>query len=379
MDRARLRALLASDSSIVFDSRAPLGVEKREDTKPFFEHPLLERLMLLKVIDSVGPDTPQSLNTLLYFPFDSNAVGDGGVSLRYTHAGMAFRIGRLFEVDLKDSPVIENDMKKLNVFGQVPSFTPFLLRDAFERAQLDVEKAFFSITDNEAETLRENLKAKLRPLAAMALEMSADMLDGKQLEILVRKLWQLDDLNFILPLARALRVKDDEALEVFYAWIGVAYFQTEFEKRKPRLKQLATWLASEAMPVEFVPAPELAVHNEARLFVANGLRNSWNGARMVFQRYTQSYDAIVSGERDAKPFVEFLKTVKADFWSLGEKLAVVEQCVGVLSYWKGRIRNDRFHYDILRQIVGSMRDVTSDASRLSAKRHGPRREAAGAK
>ena len=363
MDRTRLRAVLSGGSSIIFDAR-PRVVNETPDPKAegFFESRLLRNVMLVKLVESGEEAKSRSgLQTVLYFPYDPQQIGDGGASIAYTRDQFRVALERNFGIEKVDETKFAADLAKLEVFARVPSFSPFLMRDAFERARITVNRDFFAITESEAEAVRERLKTKLKPLAAMALDLSPDLIAGGQLEVLVRKLWQLDDANFLMPLSRALQIPDGEAIDVFYSWIGVSYFQSEFVAREQRVRALAEWLAKKSIPFEYVPALDLKEYQANRQFVRDRLRAAWSGAGNVFARFDTSYRSLISSSRDPKPFVDFLRTVRSDFNSLGEGVSMIDQCLSVFDFWMGRVGTQRVTYDVLRQIMACMREIWMDA------------------
>ncbi len=365
MDRARLRAVLAGGSSITFDARPRALVEKRDlQGEGFFASRLLRNVVLAKLVEwSDNASSKALLRTLLYFPYNPTQIGDGGASIVYSRDQFRITLERNFGAENLDEAKFGADLAKLDVFARLPSFSPFLLRDALERAQIEAGREFFAITEYEAEAVRARLKAKLKPLAAMALDLSPDLIGGNQLEVLVRKLWQLDDAQFLLPLSRALQIPDAEAIDVFYSWIGVSYFQSEFVSREARIKVLAAWLAKKSIPLEYVAPLDLKEYQANRLFVRDKLRGAWAAACDVFGRYDKSYRSLISTGGDPRPFVDFLRTVRADFNSLGETVSMIDQCLSVFDFWMGRIGSQRVNYDVLRQIMACMREIWMDADK----------------
>ncbi len=391
LGRTQLRALLAAGSSIVFDARGrelgenapaqsaqktpmepqeavaettqPLQGDEPPRLPPFFEHSLLKNCILFKTIEH-GQQTRRdqqcaaALQTRIYFPYDAAQTGDGGVSLVYDDRFSRATLEAFFDVRNLDDDRIRADLRKLAVFAKVPSFSPFLLRDAFERAAIKVDNRYFRITDDEASALRDNLKAKLKPLAAMALELSPSLINGAQLDTLVRKLWQLDDPAFLLPLSRALMIDDAEAIDVFYAWIGVSFFQSEFAARQPRLKALADWVVKKSQPVEYVKDAARMEYETDRKIVRERLRAAWASVRAVFDRYNTAYDALISSAQDPKPFVQFLQNVRGDFMSLGERLSMIEQCLSMFDFTVSRARAGRLNFDALQHLMRGMREIS---------------------
>jgi hypothetical protein len=283
------------------------------------------------------------------------------MSLIYNKDFGAKTLESFFGVKKIEPERILDDLKKVEVLGRTPSFSPFLLRDAFERAGVSVDMRYFRVSDEEAEVLRNALKAKLKPLAAMALNLSPNLVGNSALDLLSRKLWELDDPAFLLPLARALKIPDTDTIDVFYAWIGVSYFQREFAKRQAKLKLLAEWLVAKP-PFEPGTKEDLVREFEDdRRQVRDRVRWAWSSAGAVFERYTQSYDALIAGGGDARPFVEYLKSVRTDFAALGARLSVIEQCLSFYEVTASEEKGSQLSFEILREVARSMREAACES------------------
>jgi hypothetical protein len=330
---------------------------------PFFDNALLRNVILLKTVEraDAGTQDVAGLQTRLYFPFDNKQAGNGGMSLIYAKNFSAATLEAFFGVKKLEPARIDADVKKIQVLAKTPSFSPFLLRDAFERAELAVDMRYFRVSDEEAAALRNNLKAKLKPLAAMALSLSPETLGNTALDLLARKLWELDDPHFLLPLARALKIPDADTIDVFYAWIGVSYFQREFSKRQAQLRLLAEWLASKAPFADGVKEEILREFEDDRRQVRDRVRWAWSSAGVVFERYTKSYDALIAGGGNARPFVEYLQSVRADFAALGARLSVIEQCLSFYEVTAAQERGSLLSFEILREVARSMREAACES------------------
>ncbi|MCE9522378.1 MAG: hypothetical protein K8S25_08105 [Alphaproteobacteria bacterium] len=372
MGRAQLKALMASGSSIVFDARArtiasdvsgmaPNGQNASMQLPSFFAHGLLKNALLFKSVErgcSSDPDGVVS-HTRLFIPFDSERAGNGGKSLVFGPSVSAEKLGKFFGVENIEPARIKGDLDKLALLAKAPSFSAFLLRDAFERAGIETDKRFFQISDTEADALRENLKAKLKPLAAMALNLSATVVGNAQLDLLARKLWELDDPAFLMPLARALKIPEADTTSVFYAWIGAAYFQREFAKRQAKVRLLAEWLAAKS-PFPAAEKEEIArQYEDDRCQVRERLRWAWSTAAKIFERYTVSYDALIAGR--AGPFVEYLQTVQTDFTALGTRLSVIEYCLSFYDLTASLDRNSIASIELLREVARTMRNASGES------------------
>lgn len=358
MRRVQLKALLAArPASIVFDGRArELGDGEGAGTiAPFFEHPVLKSAMLLKCVARPAQNANAFIvQTRLYFPFDPKDPGNGGMSLRCGHGFDPQALEKASGMKLGGAR-IENDLKKIGVLAKLPSFSPFLLRDAFERSAVEADRRHFRLSDADAAAMRDALKAKLKPLAAMALALPQTALGDGRLDMLARKLWELDDPAFLGPFGQALKIPDGQTIDVLYAWIGVSHFQREFAKRQQRMRQLAEWLAPKAGAAEGVREEQRRQLEADRAQVRDSLRLAWTQAGAIVERYGASYDALIN-QSDARPFVEYLAGVRSDFKALGARLALIEQCLCVYDAVAGEPRGSRLALELVQDLAASTRD-----------------------
>jgi hypothetical protein len=362
MRRLRLKALLAAcPPPIVFDARARElpgeegdGQSEARMLQPFFEHSLFKNAMLLKTIGRAAADMPaNTVQTRLYFPFDPKHPGNGGMSM-VCNGELSLQAVEKFMSCKIEAARIDTDLRKVQVMAKLPSFSPFLLRDAFERSGLTVDPRYFRVSDAEASAMRDALKAKLKPLAAMALALPTNSVGDTRLDMLAKKLWELDDPTFLGAFGHALKIPEGQTIEVLYAWIGVSYFQREFAKRQLKLRELAEWLGGKPQPGEI--RDDKARQSEAdRGQVRDSLRWAWSQAGAVFDRYSASYDALIS-KSDAKPFVEYLQNVRTDFEILGARLALIEQCLCIHGVVAAQERGSQVAVELLQDLAASLRD-----------------------
>lgn len=368
MHRARLKALLETcPPSVLFDARARELAVGEGDTADanrslpaFFEHSLLKNVVVLKTVgrETAGP-IGSAVQTRLYVPFDAKRADHGGVSMIYDDEIVLADLEKFTDAKI-DPTRIEADLQKLKLLARLPSFAPFLMRDAFERANLAVDLRHFKVSDAEANAMRDTLKAKLKPLAAMALALPSNAVGDTRLDMLARKLWELDDANFLKAFGHALKIPEGETLDTLYAWIGVAFFQREFAKRQTKLRDLATWLSqkreAQEMRNEFVRSLE-ADRGQLR----DALRRAWTQAGQTFERYNKSYDALIA-QSDAMPLVEYLQGVRGDVMALGAQLALLEQCLGVYEVAARAGRGNQETEELVRDLAASLRGPESRAA-----------------
>jgi hypothetical protein len=348
MSAAQLKVLLSSgSSSIVFDAR-PTQLADGSQRGPFFRHGLLKNAIVIKAADG-----GTGLRTRLFLPFDSTNTTRGGMSMACSTEMSRAEVETFFNARL--DPVIDTDLRKIEILARTPSFAPFLLRDAFERARVEVDVRHFHVSEAEVRDLKENLKAKLKPLAAMALPSSGSDIEGSRLDMLVNKLWDLNDPAFLAPFSHALKIPECDTISTLYAWIGVSYFNREFSKRQTGLRAFAEWLVSKP-PFGPGAREEVVMQFESdRKPVRERVRNSWAAAGSIFDRFNSSYNKLIQ-DSDAKLFIEYLQRAQADFQALGTHLACIEQSLCIHTAISKEPKGSQFSLDLLRDLAISMRN-----------------------
>ena len=352
MSQAQLKILLTSgSSSIVFDAR-PVAGQAAEGRGPFFDLGVLKNAIVIK-----AGEGHSGLRTKLFLPFDSTNTTRGGMSMECSPNMTASMLETFFAVRF-DPATIARDLKKIEILARTPSFAPFLLRDAFERASVNVDVRHFQVSDGEVRELKDILKAKLKPLAAMALPAAGANIDGSKLELLVNKLWELNDMAFLAPFTQALKIPNGETAKTLYAWIGVSYFNREFTKRQAALRHFAEWLVCKP-PFPPGTREDLVAQYEAdRKPVRDRVRSAWSAAGAIFDRFNSSYDRLIQ-HSDASLFIEYLSRVRADFEALGLHLAMIEQALCVYGAIAREPKGSPLSLDLLRGLSISMRGSES--------------------
>jgi hypothetical protein len=331
--------------------------------RPFFAQKVLANTILLKQVspqDAADGDHYNPVQTLLFLPFDAKNPGDGGRSIPYVKATVHDDLRRAFDAPQMSGEAFDADIAKLSAINAVPNYSPFLVKDALERANIPVSSDFIALSDKESNALKDALKNKLRLLAAKSLNEQAGDTQSEHLDLLVRRLWALDEPEKLYPLSRALRIPDHEALETLYAWIGVSYFETEYLRREKQMMTMAQWMVTSAETV-LAPTPALRREHAMTLnLVRAKLKALWRDVKEVFGRYNESFACLVHTEAEVRPFIEFLKTVRSDFWRIGELLLLIDQCVSIYDAYRPRLPTQKPEFDKISVMIGCQREVLAE-------------------
>jgi hypothetical protein len=329
MDRTQLRCLLNSGPSRVFDVRK---LHHEQQLEPIFKIGKLNGVILLKqsVCDEVADrDSLPPIPTKVYLPFDRRRPEDGGESFIFTPSSMRSAMINLLGERTLNHEELTADTTLLTVLGQIPTFSPYLVRDVLERANLRIPEGYFAMPDREAAMIKQRMRARLRPLVATACGGGSKAISETSIERLVQMLWELKDMDGLAPLVAAFKIAPQQAPEIFYAWLGIAFFENEYLKLQPRLKRLASWMSSRANLREALPRDLLDHYQHTVGRARKLLQSHWKRALAILQDYTSTYEELVGATSNVARFLEFLRHSKAHFWTLGECLGCLEQSVEI--------------------------------------------------
>lgn len=341
MDRAQLRCLFNSGPSRVLDVRK-LHLETK--LEPIFKIAKLNSAIFLKqsaVGGIAGREELPPIFTKVYLPFDRRKPEDGGESFIFTPNAMRSAIVNLLGEKNVRQEDLAADIEIVSILDRVPSFSPYLVRDVLERANIRIPAGYFAIPDREAAMIKQRMRARLRPLVASAFG-GGGKASETSIERLVQKLWELRDMDELMPLVQAFKITPENAPEIFYCWLGVAFFENEYLKLQPRLKKMAAWMGNRTTPREALPRAVLDHYLHSVTHARKLLQGHWKRALGILQDYTATYEELVGATGAATRFIEFLRQSKAHFWTLGGCLGRLDQSSEI---WDQAC--SKFNYEVL--------------------------------
>ncbi|MFZ1991912.1 MAG: hypothetical protein WAW96_19325 [Alphaproteobacteria bacterium] len=345
MDRAQLKYLLNSGPSRILDVRK-LHFEQK--LVPLFKCGILNSTILIK--QSAGADLSDydelpPIATKVYLPYDRKRPEEGGESFFFTPGTLRNAITNILGERNVEPESLAADTELLSLFGRIPSFSPYLMKDVLERANLVIPDGYFTLPPRESAMIKQRMRARLRPLVATAFAGQTGKMNETSIERLVQKLWELSDMKELMPLVHAFRITPEAAPEVFYCWLGIAFFENEYIKLQPRLKKLATWMSSRSNPRDILPRGVLDHYRHSIMRVRKLLQQHWKTSLGILQQYTSTYDDLVGASGSAKGFIEFLRQSKSHFWTLGGCLGRLEQSVEIWDQVCGRTNYEIITYE----------------------------------
>lgn len=322
-----------------------------------FTHGFLNNAVLFKWVDDEPTTGEESrpVNTLIYLPYDRHKPGEGGESLIFCEENLQ----RLCEYKVTENDsggrAIAADLEKLRILDALPTFSPFVVELAFQRAAQFIPEAYLQLTPEVRTKLTAHLMGRLRPLIVAAYRQTSANIE-KAVEDLTAKLFCLRDAGEVLPLIEALRLPAEKAQDVLSSWTGITYFEYEYATLQPKLKQFATWMAHHSHADGHLTRQDRDHIAFLAAAVRQKIRADWNDIVTISGQYRESYDAMVF-QGNLEPFIRFLKTAQADYWRMGEVLGRLDMTVAV---WARSIRHcgeRRLPYPLLFEMLAVLRDL----------------------
>jgi hypothetical protein len=342
MERDVLRFFLRAGPSRKFD----VGFFSRrlppdgEGAQPLFATAFLNQAILFKYVE-VGAGRPEDdikpVSTLIFLPYDRERPGDGGEGFFFSEENLLryceYRLAHYGDVDRE----IADDIERLRALNSVPTFSPFIVELAFQRAGLTIPPAYLQLSPELRTKLTGLLKSRIRPLIVAAFK-SSDQGIEKAVEDLTSKLFSTTSVSAILPLVRALRLSPLQAQDVLTSWLGIAYFEHEYAALQPKVREFASWLNGQEQG--HIRRGQRAREYTAHItpMIKRSITTGWNDVVKITTFYRRSYEDMVFNSR-VEEFISFLMNVQVYYWKMGEVLGSLEQTIVVWKHYVRRFRS----------------------------------------
>lgn len=359
MQRVLLKYILRSGSSRVLDVHRKTH---EAGSEPLFRTGFLNSAILIKQSGAppvAGSEALPPISIKVFMPYDRERPDDGGKSFMFTPnsfrrivAGKSERGGSSDDLDA--------DLEIFLRLNEVPTFSAYLARDIFDRAKLKVPRGYFDLPESEAQAIRQRAQTRLRSLVSAALASADSAPDDRRIDELTQKLWELADLEELEAMIGAFGIKKEEAPELFYSWLGIAFFEGEYIKLQPRLTKLAAWIGGNTKPRDQLSQELLCQYKDLILRTRKSVQTQWKTAIQVLSEYSQTYEMLIKAEGPAQRFIDFLKASKDHFWTLGDRLGQLEQSVGIWEQACSHAGDEPFTYKTGHELFSVIHSINSN-------------------
>ncbi len=289
---------------------------------------------------------PVIVSTIVYFPYDTNNLYDGGESLNFNDSGfvgaLSFKISK-GDISAELQERIDEDMATLKLLDSMHSLDPFLFKTRAEQvdAEARIHDSYYAISASEWEKIRVPIRDKISKLVVKALGAANPSGDNSEREEYVErflmKIWQAKDVQGIEPFIKAMQIVPARAPEIFFAWKAVCYYQVRFAELLEALKTMFQWAGNNRLcsPVDIasLSTAEVDQIKERREILRTKMRDGYVSANRVISEYENSYNQFVDEDRP-QTFMSFLENAENSYLLLASHVSVATHSVNL---WKSYV------------------------------------------
>lgn len=265
MDRFQLSQIIdAGRSSALNCLEIGNAIPADDPTGKMFRNEALNRSIFFKVMEQITSlhHTISIVQTLIYFPYNLDNVYEGGDSILFDDPSFHRLMQVKMDIDTKSRQGQIDyvmDLELIEMIHSLPSLDPFLFKSKAEQLDLldRIHPSYFNISEQEWERIRRPIREKILVLVQSAFKNQiGEEISDKQMNVLterfLNKIWEARDVKGIEPFINAMSIKPEKAPDIFFAWKAVCFYQAEFERRLPVIRDLLVWLNdnSLAQPID---------------------------------------------------------------------------------------------------------------------------------
>lgn len=268
----------------------------------------------------------RSVATKIIMPISSSNLASGGYSVfveqENFHAVMAqFLGGQHAQQDL-----FLHDQERLRVLSGLPSFDPFLLREAMREFK-DIDERYFTMPRRDEEMLITFSIREMAPLVELAFQGQAGSVSDKARR-LSDTLFRGTDGPLVQIFRNALRMDREEYERGMFGWRGIMYYMWRMNVTEADLRGFL----GEIRKLSFRGATphDLELLNHCKQKIVGSAGERWQNLAKVVATYRSQVREFTQ-EGQPQNLRQFLLDAPGLFAELGDDISAVEH---VCSYWR---------------------------------------------
>jgi hypothetical protein len=336
----------------VYNERNTADSETQKKITPIFENKYLNNSFILKHKMrahelELFPEL-ENVVTKIIVPIDIANLSSGG---RFVF------MGQESWHDILESEIGVNmsggnrDLKILQVLNAIPSFDPFILREALAREGIFPDEAYFMLSAADMLGMEGFVFNEVSQLVAISMGQGAQQDTTLRL---VRKILSATYDNDLEPLREVLRLTPDTFREAMFCWKGFLYYKWSTKSMEAKIKSTLTEMKNHAPSKSQLPE-EHAYCETTRKKIGIEMVMLYNSVADSIVQYDKSYRQLVRAQNPGA-FREFLLTASTRFLEMGERLGVLTH---ILQFWQYRSTQKRMIKIPPRELCDIMRDFQS--------------------
>lgn len=313
------------------------GPSSQFSERPLLENKILNRSIILK--HHLRPDErslfkgPRVSATKIIIPIDAADLKAGGYSIFIGEALFEPLLQRIVGSKLGRSA---RDREVLKILDALPSFDPFLLREALAKKGIDVAPCYFELSAADSKALRTFAANEVSGLVDLSF---ADKTSLSALsERLVNKILATKQDQQLEPLRLTMKLSPSEFEEGLFCWKGFLYYKWAQDSILSQVQDLISGIlnikTSDRLKSDIRDDVKIS-----KLTLRKAVINALEQIEKIMNIYDQAYSELVT-KGNPKSFREFLLTAPNLFQQLGGQLAVVNHMCHFWAYrFHGRYAN----------------------------------------
>jgi hypothetical protein len=352
-----LKVLVAEASSARVLDLATLAIEAPDEpdyaTMPMFQHPVLNRTIILKHnVASTDEDkmAPRRLGaTKVIFPFDPNDLDLGGQYLFVDQPDFMAALTR--HLDYGDMP-LERDVAVLRLLDRLPTLDPFLIRGLLAHQRISVGRCYYRLTELDRAEMLAFVVGHIQALITLCF--GEPKAGDTRAEKLSQRLLGEEESPELGLLRESLRMAPDEFSEAMFTWKAFLYYRWRAEELAPQIK--VTIKSFGRIRARRFDADELTFVMRCKGLLQRAVAGLTDEVEQRLTRYDEAYDALTQAG-DPNSFRLFL--ARGAGLELGERIGRLEQ---VVAFWRQRFGQERITTMSPDEILDGMRDLLQGLS-----------------
>lgn len=310
------------------------GERFRPDVRPLFRTSALNFCVISKEIVPKSAQVqlrPFQLATKVFFPYDfpradveprkqdAQALGGRSFYVGQKHYQSILRHHFMGGLDPESQ---EADLQLLASINSIPSLDPFILKDRFETDKILVDPAYLQIDEERWLGMRDHIIDDFTPIAEKAFGNTREL--RQRTSVLVQKLWEARDLAALAPLTTALKIREDAAQEVYYAWKGILFYKTQYVEAVSRMDAFFEYISAHAKTFQTISG---TLTTQSWITPIKRIKIMIGEIRMIMDRYTKLREDFANEGARVGEFIEFFRMAPDFYWLIGGNLACFDHCL----------------------------------------------------
>ncbi len=290
------------------------------DLFPVFEHPLLNRAIIIKHNLRHGDEgfRPSRRVTVskLILPLDPNDLSLGGRAILMSQARLPRVLSSVLDYSRYD---LDRDMRMLSLLDGLPSFHPYLIDQATRHAGIKIANLFVRIKATERQEASLKVAEGLSPIFRLGLESDLGLAPAPG--------------GGTNRAPSSHRIDGTRVTEAIVAWKCLIYYRRRLLEIAPTVREAASQMRSLSF---HRPNGSMigGLVDQARDALIHPLRRSWRECRQAVLDYDR-ISVELAATTSVDPVYAFLRSAPKRYRQFGDRLSTLEHiCTGWRSVWE---------------------------------------------